>query len=299
MQFLPVKECKRGVKGASEHALFPTFASIETRRFFFHIAYNGLNYHGWQRQVTAIGIQEVIQDVLKKVLRTPVSITGCGRTDAQVHASQYVFHADLEGNHDFDLVSRLNRNLPPDIAIFDILPVHDKAHARFDATQRTYDYFIHRRKDPFLAPNSAWYADIPLDLKSMRAAVDLLPKYDDYYAFCKSPASFNTTICKVTSARLWTDQSGERLRFQISANRFLTGMIRIIVGRLLEIGKGKMSVEAFEHHLREKQTPRIITGAYPQGLYLSKIVYPYLDLPQRTEFAAVFQYEREGYWVGG
>ena len=243
-------------------------------------------------------MQEVLENLLKKVLRAPITVNGCGRTDAQVHASQYFFHADLPEGYDPDLLNHLNRSLPPDIAVFAIIPVHQQANARFDAIQRTYDYFIHTRKDPFLQASSALYYHPKLDLQSMQAAVDLLPQYDDYYAFCKSPASFAHTVCRVSSAYLWVDQSGERLRFQISANRFLTGMIRIIVGRLLEIGTGRMSVEAFEAHLRSKQTPRSIRAAYPQGLYLSKIVYPYLDLPQRTEFAAVFQYAREGYWVG-
>ena len=265
-------------------------------RFFFHLAFNGLNYNGWQRQVSAVGVQEVIEAALKKVLKTRVTINGCGRTDAQVHASQYVFHADLAEAYDFDLLFRLNHTLPPDMAIFDLLPVHEGAHARFDAVRRTYDYFIHTQKDPFLRGGSAFYGDRPLDLKSMKAAVDLLPRYDDYYAFCKSPASFEHTICRVSAAHLWVDSSGQRLRFQITANRFLTGMIRIIVGRLLEVGTGRMDVETFEQHLRTRQTPRILTPAYPQGLYLSKVVYPYLDLPQRTDFAAVFRYEREGYW---
>lgn len=108
--------------------------------------------------------------------------------------------------------------------------------------------------------------DLNLDLNKMKAAVALLPKYEDYYAFCKSPASFEHTICRVKSAHLWVDKTGERLRFQITANRFLTGMIRIIVGRLLEVGAGKMSLEQFEYHLRERQTPAIITPAFPQGL---------------------------------
>ena len=240
----------------------------------------------------------MIEGVLKKVLREPVSINGCGRTDAGVHASQYVFHADLAGDYDFDVVQRLNRNLPPDIAIFDLLPVQEQSHARFDATQRSYDYFIHTRKDPFLQGHSALYSDRPLHLERMQAAVALLPQYDDYYAFCKSPASFEHTICRVSAAHLWVDPGGERLRFQITANRFLTGMIRILVGRLLEIGTGRMTLEQFEAHLRDRQTPRVLTPAFPQGLYLSKVVYPYLDLPQRTEFAAVFQYEQDGYWRG-
>ncbi|MEO6759776.1 MAG: tRNA pseudouridine(38-40) synthase TruA [Saprospiraceae bacterium] len=267
------------------------------QRHFFHIAFKGTQYHGWQRQNSAVGVQEIIEAVLGKVLRTPVSINGCGRTDAGVHASQYVFHLDLAAEgYAFDLKSRLNRALPSDIAIFDLLPVPAKAHARFDATERRYDYFIHTQKDPFLEDSSALYFEKQLDLPSMRAAVDLLPRYDDYYAFCKSPATYEHTICRVTAAQLWVNQRGDRLRFQITANRFLRGMVRILVGRLLEIGAGTLSVEAFERHLRDRQTPRIITGAYPQGLYLSKIVYPYLELPERTEFAAVFQYEQADYW---
>jgi len=234
---------------------------------------------------------------LTKVFKEPISVYGCGRTDAQVHASQYFFHADLAGDFDVELMKfRLNRTLPPDIAIFEILPVADNAHARFDAVRRTYDYFLHTGKDPFLNGASALYADRTLDLAKMKAAVDLLPKYDDYYAFCRSPNSFAHTVCRVSSAHLWVDKTGSRLRFQITANRFLTGMIRIIVGRLLEIGTGKMSLDEFEAHLADRHTPRIINSAHPQGLYLSKIVYPYLDLEPCTDFAAAFQYEQEGYW---
>ena len=247
--------------------------AINSARFFFHLAFHGQHYHGWQRQVSGLGVQEVLEMALKKVLKTTITVNGCGRTDAGVHASQFFFHADLPESKGFDLLLRLNQNLPPDIAIFDILPVHEGAHARFDAVERTYDYFIHTYKDPFLHMGSAYYGERPLDLVSMKAAVAVLPRYDDYYAFCKSPASFEHTICRVSAARLWVDKSGERLRFQITANRFLTGMIRIIVGRLLEVGTGRMDVETFERHLRDRQTPTILTPAYPQGLYLSKVRY--------------------------
>lgn len=227
-------------------------------------------------------VQEVIEGALKKILKTPTSVIGCGRTDAGVHASQYFFHADLVETATDELLFKLNRTLPPNITVYDILPVHDQANARFDAVQRSYDYFMHLRKDPFLHPSSALYLDMDLNIDAIKAAVDLLPHYEDYYAFCKSPASFSHTICRVSAAHLWVDKSGERLRFQISANRFLTGMIRIIVGRLLEIGTGRMSLEAFEGHLRDKKPPRILKGAHPQGLYLSKVVYPYLELPNRS-----------------
>lgn len=191
------------------------------------------------------------------------------------------------------LLFKINHVLPPDIVVFAIIPVHDRASARYDAIQRRYDYFIHLRKDPFLQAGSALYAGMNLDMDAMKTAAKLLPQYEDYYAFCKSPAKYDHTICRVSAARLWTDKSGERIRFQISANRFLMGMIRIIVGRLLEIGTGRMRVDEFEAHLRDKMTPRIITGAHPQGLYLSKVVYPYLDLPQ----GAVFGEEESGYWI--
>lgn len=196
-----------------------------------------------------------------------------------------------------ELRFKLNYALPPEIVVFDIIPVHDRASARFDAVQRQYDYFMHLRKDPFLHGSSTLYGELDLDINAMKAAVKLLPHYEDYYAFCKSPAKYEHTICRVSAAHLWVDQKGERLRFQISANRFLMGMIRIIVGRLLEIGKGRMTLVDFEGHLRDKKTPRIITGAHPQGLYLSKVVYPYLDLPQGTIFSEIFGDMESGYWV--
>jgi len=241
-------------------------------------------------------VQAVIEEILAKVLKRAIPTVGCGRTDTGVHASQYFFHADMEAEYDFDLRARLNRNLPPDIAIFDILPVGEKAHARFDATQRTYDYFLHFHKDPFLAEQSAYYPERIVDLARMKAAVALLTRYEDFYAFCKSPDSYEHTICRLSAATMWQHADGERLRFQFRSNRFLAGMIRIIIGRLLEVGSGKMTVEQFEHYLREKQTPPNITGAYPQGLYLSKIVYPYLDLPARGTFSGVFQDGVPGYW---
>jgi len=210
---------------------------------------------------------------------------GCGRTDAQVHASQFFFHTDIQYPWDFDLLFRLNKNLPSDIAVFEIIPVEENQHARFDATARTYDYFIHTYKDPFLSGLSALYLEKNLDLESMKDATCLLPKYNDYRPLCKTPANYKHTICHVTSASLSIDAKGDKLRFQISANRFLGRMIRIIVGKLLEIGRKELSVDEFEHYLITKETPKTIEPAYPQGLYLSKVTYPYLDIPPRNEFS--------------
>ena len=241
-------------------------------------------------------MQEVLEKALSKLLKTPVAIFGCGRTDARVHACQFFFHADIEKEWDFDLFFRLNKILPDDIAVFGIIPMRGQPHARFDAIQRTYDYFIHFYKDPFLSEFSSLYPYRDLDLDKMKAAVALLPLYNDYRAFCKCPDRIDHTLCYVTSASLFVDASGDKLRFHITANRFLSKMIRIIVGRLLEIGRGEMSVDEFEYYLANKQTPKIIIPAYPQGLYLSKVTYPYLDIPARTTFSAILQNSSDADW---
>ncbi len=258
------------------------------KRYFFHIGYNGHNYRGWQRQSIAVNIQEVVETTLSQILKTNITAVGCGRTDAQVHASQFFFHADIKEQWDYDLLFRINKILPDDIAVFEIIPVTDLAHARFDATQRTYDYFIHTYKDPFLGNLSSFYLERNLNLDKMRSATALLLRYNDYGGLCKTPSSYRTTICNVTTAGLYSDASGDKLRFQISANRFLARMIRIVVAKLLEIGRGDLSLEEFEDYLISRKTPKIIEPAYPQGLYLSKVVYPYLDIPSRTEFSPFF-----------
>jgi len=221
-------------------------------RHFFHIAYKGTNYRGWQRQPNVISVQEILETQINHLLNVNTFIVGCGRTDAGVHASQFFFHLDVEKKWDFDLKYRLNKVLPPDIAIHDIIEVADNTHAQFDATERTYEYLIHTQKSPFLNDISAWY-DEKLDLEKMKTAVALLPKYDDFHAFCKTPDKHNHTLCKVVSARLFSDNNGNNIRFEITANRFLRGMIRIIVDRLIQVGTGRWSIEKFEQHLITKQ----------------------------------------------
>jgi tRNA pseudouridine38-40 synthase len=265
-------------------------------RYFFHIAYHGTNYSGWQKHPDGMNVQEVLETALSQLLKIPVAIVGCGRTDAQVHASQFFFHVDIEQEWDFDLFFRLNKILPDDIAVYNIIPMQGLPHARFDAIQRTYDYFIHTYKDPFLNGFSSLYTVRGFDLDKMKAAIALLPLYNDYRGFCKSPDRYEHTTCFVSSATLFADSNGDKLRFQISANRFLSKMVRIIIGRLLDIGIGKMSVDEFEHHLISKETPKVIVPAYPQGLYLSKVTYPYLDIPPRTSFSDILQNSVDADW---
>lgn len=252
-------------------------------RYFFHIGYNGYNYQGWQKQPQIISVQFTLETLLSQILKTNISIVGCGRTDAQVHASQFFFHADIEDTWDYDLLFRLNKNLPPDIAVFEIIPMTGLPHARLDAVSRTYNYFIHTYKDPYLHNLSSLYLDKHLNLDEMKRAVAILPRYDNYRAFCRKPALHRTTVCKITSANLYRDTHADSIRFEISANRFLSGMIRIIVQKLLQIGRGELSVDEFESHLIHKEAPDVTRGAHPQGLYLSQVKYPFLEIPSRSD----------------
>jgi len=266
-------------------------------KHFFHIGYHGYHYRGWQRQDGIITVQEVIETSLSKILKRPVTIYGCGRTDARVSANQYFFHIEEKLELDYDLAFRLNKVLPDDIAVFDILPMANDCHARYDAEQRTYDYFIHTYKDPFLSKTSSFYQMERLDIPKMRMAVELLTKYNEYYGFCRSPEKNESTICNVSSAKFFVDSSGDKYRFQVTANRFLKSMIRILVGKILEIGRGEFSLEEFESCFIDRRTPSTIIPAHPQGLYLSKVTYPYLDLKPRKEFSGIMQDRSDEIWV--
>ncbi|TCD04434.1 tRNA pseudouridine synthase A [Pedobacter frigidisoli] len=258
-------------------------------RYFFHIAYQGQYYSGWQRQPGVKSVQEVIEQTLSKILKTPITINGCGRTDAHVHASQFFFHADIEQAFDFDLLYILNKALPCNIAAFDIIPMQPKAHARFDAVQRRYDYFVHTYKDPFLNTQSSLYQVNNLDFDKMKSAVKLLTQYKDYRAFCTHPDKYEHTICNVMEATLFVNPKADRFRFHIASNRFLGKMIRITMGKILLVGKGEISVDEFESYLTTLKTPKLLLPAHPTGLYLSKVTYPYLNLAPRSEIISALQ----------
>jgi tRNA pseudouridine38-40 synthase len=266
-------------------------------RYFIHIGYNGLQYNGWQKQPGVLNVQGVIEKTLSSILKTQLFINGCGRTDAHVHASQFFFHVDIEREWDFDLLFRLNKALPANIAVFDIIPMEGQPHARFDAVFRAYDYFLHTYKDPFLNGLSSFYLLDNLDFDKMKQAASVLPRYKDFKPFCTSPDKYEHTLCNVMDAKLSVDAKGDRLRFQISSNRFLGKMIRIIMGQLLKIGRGTLSVDEFESYLITLSTPALITPAHPQGLYLSKVTYPYLNLPPRTEFSSILQKQADESWT--
>lgn len=244
-------------------------------RYFLHLSYKGTNYSGWQRQNNAVSIQGTIEDCLSKMLRSKMSLVGCGRTDAGVHASQYFAQFSYEKEFDFDPVFRLNKMLPNDIAIHDCLPVQWDQHVQFNAKWRTYTYHIHGQKNPFLSEGSAYYPLDHLDFNLLEQCAQLIEKAEDFLTFCKQPAVYKHTKCTIKSARFQRAPCGTKIVFEITANRFLRGMIRLLVGNMLEVANGRTSLIDFEKYLSNESKPSFFQLAYPQGLYLSKVVYDF------------------------
>ena len=247
-------------------------------KYLLNLAYKGTNYQGWQRQKNGLGVQAVLEEALAKMLGQKVNCVGCGRTDAGVHASQYFCHFVVEKSYDFDPVFRLNKMLPPDIRIYNCRPVDRHFHAQKDAVSRTYRYQIHFQEDPFLHDISTFLPLEDLNMEAMQDATKLLTQHTDFQAFCKQPNLYKSTECQVSTASLKYDQPTQRLYFEITADRFLKGMVRLIVGNLLEVGYGQLSLEAFHSCLSEKKRPPYFKMAYPQGLYLARVEYKAVDL---------------------
>ncbi len=258
-------------------------------RYFLHVAFDGSKYRGWQRQSNVITVQEVIEDKLKRIFKKKITVYGCGRTDTGVHASQYPLHINIDVPFEFDLKFIINKHLPEGIVVYDIIEVEPTQHARYDAKWRTYDYFIHLYEDPILCKYSSYYNLENLDLDAMSAAASILPLYQNYRAFCKRPDLHNHTHCDVKFAQLYFSQDQKRIRFCITANRFLRGMIRITVTFLLKVGTGEISVNAFEKILANQVNIHSKEPALPNGLYLSKVEYPFLTLPYKNDITSLLK----------
>lgn len=241
-------------------------------RYFFEISYKGTNYAGWQSQHNATGIQDVVENALSKLLRIPVKIVASGRTDTGVHCVQQFFHCDIEKSFEPDtLIRRLNAFLPFDIAIRSIRPVKPDAHARYSARERTYEYHITTVKDPLLIGLALTFYK-PLDVSTMNRAAALLYGEHDFTSFSKVNTDVNHFRCTVKKAE-WK-QKGTRLIFTITANRFLRGMVRAIVGTMLDVGTGKISVQDFKNIIQRKDRRAAGANADAQGLYLVRVKYP-------------------------
>ena len=241
-------------------------------RYFFEISYKGTNYHGWQIQQNAMSIQELVQNGLKQLLRYEVDITGSGRTDAGVHAIQQYFHADIKGDLNcVDFAYKLNAVLPHDVFISSIRKVNQKAHARFDAILRAYDYVMVKKRDPFLL-NEAYIYHGPLDIDMLNNASQLLVGKHNFESFSKVKTQVNNFNCEVFQA-LWK-QEDNKITFHIEANRFLRGMVRAIVGTLLMVNEGKIAIDDLNGILNSKNRGMAGQSVSPDGLYLSKVSYP-------------------------
>lgn len=240
-------------------------------RYFLEFAYNGQNYFGWQKQPRQVTVQGVLENAVSTILRENIGLTGAGRTDTGVHARQMFAHFDRKENLPADLLHRLNAFLPGDIAVYGIHPVLPRAHARFDALERTYHYFIETRKNPFNF-DYAWQIRHNLDAEKMNLAAASLLGKQDFSSFAKLHTDVKTHICEVKFAN-W-EQNGPQLKFTITADRFLRNMVRSIVGTLTDVGKGKTGLEEFNNIIAQKDRSFAGSSAPAQGLYLVEVVYP-------------------------
>ncbi|MDE7409039.1 MAG: tRNA pseudouridine(38-40) synthase TruA [Muribaculaceae bacterium] len=246
-------------------------------RYFLRLGYRGAPFHGWQIQPNDVSVQEEIERALSVVLRTPISIVGAGRTDTGVNARVMYAHFDYDGilPEKGRLIVSLNRLVGRDIAVHDIIPVHSDAHARFDALERTYKYFVTFQKSPFFYPLS-WHCPNGLDIDRMNEAAAILLETTDFTSFAKLHSDAKTNICKVTAAE-WTMQGESMAVFTITADRFLRNMVRAIVGTLVDVGRGKVTVEEFRRIIERKDRCAAGQSMPGEALFLWDVRYPYIN----------------------
>jgi tRNA pseudouridine38-40 synthase len=242
-------------------------------RYCIEFSYNGKNYFGYQIQPDAISVQEELEKALSTILREEIKTTGAGRTDTGVHARKMFAHFDTGKAEDADLTRKLNSFLPSDISVKRIFKVKDDFHARFDATYRTYEYYISLEKNPF-TQESAWqHWKRGLDINKMNEACAILFEYEDFTSFAKLKTDNKTNLCTIYKAE-W-EQKGSELKFTVSANRFLRNMVRAIVGTMVEIGLGKIQPEDLRKVIEDKHRNSAGTSAPAHGLYLVDVGYEF------------------------
>lgn len=250
-------------------------------RYFIHFSYNGTAYHGWQIQPNGITVQEELSRAVSILLKQDITVVGAGRTDAGVHARRMVGHFDAEDNNldTSNIRYKLNKMLPRDISVEKVEPVPSDMHARFSAKSRTYHYYIHTHKDPFLDMRS-WYITFPLDIEHMNEAARLLLGEQDFTSFSKTGTDTKTNLCNITEAFWAPSAPSSQLPalstewcFTISANRFLRNMVRAIVGTLVEVGRGRITLEELRRIIDDKNRCRAGESVPAHGLYLWDVKY--------------------------
>ncbi len=248
----------------------------DTMRYFIHLAYNGANYCGWQTQPELPTVQLTLEQALTTLLRHPTAIVGCGRTDTGVHASDFYAHFNATDEVDTrQLTFKLNSFLPDDIAIYEIFAVRDNAHARFDATARTYQYHVSDRRLPF---KQGLYSRIYYrpNLELMNQGANLLMEYEDFTSFAKLHTQVKTNICHLSLAQ-WEEHEDEWV-FTIRSNRFLRNMVRSVTGTLLDVGRGKLSLDGLRQIIERKDRCAAGVSMPPQGLFLTRVEYPFEEI---------------------
>lgn len=244
------------------------------QRYFVYMAYDGTNYHGWQIQPNGISVQECLMKALSTLLQCEVDVTGAGRTDAGVHAKLMVAHFDSEKTLDESfMVEKLNRLLPQDIVVYRLCAVHPDAHARFDATSRKYQYYVTTTKQPFYRQYRCRLFQTP-NFELMNEAAKTLFEYTDFTSFSKLHTDVKTNNCRIMHAE-WTQVDEETWVFTIQADRFLRNMVRAVVGTLLEVGRGKMTIDEFRKVIEQKDRCKAGTSVPGNALFLVDVTYPY------------------------
>ncbi|MFK8057225.1 MAG: tRNA pseudouridine(38-40) synthase TruA [Saprospiraceae bacterium] len=247
-------------------------------RIFLHLGYKGTAYHGWQTQAPpVVTVQQTLEQYLEKMLGYPVHVAGCGRTDTGVHARSYFAHVNLKAHIDYDGTFRLNRMLPDDIAIFDWIPVDNDAHAQRSATFRRYEYHIDLVKNPLHGDLAGRYDATPLDADLMQEVVSRFRQNSDFKAFCRSPEQYPSTICRIDECTLTKTNNGQSFVFTIQGNRFLHNMVRLLVARMIDVGKGSLSLEEIDAAFATGMPCKYETPAYAEGLFLVGVGYPFLE----------------------
>lgn len=244
-------------------------------RYFLTLSYRGTRYAGWQIQPNAPTVQAILEAALSTILREKIEITGCGRTDTGVHARYYVAHFEAENVLPPTFLNGLNSLLPEDVAVYQCRPVDSGAHARFDAFERSYEYHVSLRKDPF-STETAWHYPMfaKLEFEKMQEMAALLPRYTAFFPFCKSDSGLDHYRCELKAA-FWEPRPEEhRWIFHITANRFLRGMVRLIVGASIQVGRGQLQVADIQSALEEQKPLKKSLSAPPQGLFLTEVKYP-------------------------
>ncbi|NOX46112.1 MAG: tRNA pseudouridine(38-40) synthase TruA [Chlorobi bacterium] len=246
-----------------------------TYRYFIRLAYNGGRYHGWQMQDNALTVQAVVNDAVSKIFGQQINVTGCGRTDAGVHAREFFIHFDIayiiQKQDKETYLKKLNGYLPKNISMSEIIPVTENAHARFDAASRTYQYFISRKKDPF-NQDFSWFVYGDIDVDKLNEAANILFGYSDFTSFSKTNTDTITNNCKIKFAH-W-EEKDNMLVFTITADRFLRNMVRAIVGTLLDVGRGKNDLAGLRKIIESKNRSNAGYSVPAKGLFLTKVEYP-------------------------